>query len=217
MTFNFLGDELMDEAGTMCAHLADYAMTQSRRVTSGQSMTFGYDALWFRAFDGKEAVSAFAAKVLGDEHRPLPLLRAGASIPMSEAPAPDLTDALRRSLEQRLVLEEYEVPGDSPHQTSELKLCACAGGPEGLRGWREEPASAKESGWTISCRRRHLPQELAVLALGVAVQRHPQIFRYLALPPGSSLQWHNDRVLVDAAGQRGSDDEPSNPGAWRAP
>jgi hypothetical protein len=215
VTFDFQGDDLTDEAAMMCAHLADYAMTQSRRVEPGQSMTFGYDALWFQDASGEEVTASFAARVLGGAHRPTQLLRAGASRPMSTEPAPDLTEALRRSFEQRMLLEEYEVPGDSPHQTTVMRLCACAA--EGLRGWREEPASAKESGWTFSCRRRHVGQELAVLPLGLAVQRHPQIFRYLALPPGSSLEWHNDRVMVDAAGQRGNDDEPSGPGLWRNP
>ncbi len=218
VSFQFRGHELTDEAATMCSHLAEYAMTQSRRVSAGQSMTFGYDALIFRSSATEDSSPPLLRRVAGAALRRTPLLLAHACEPMSEDLSADLTDALRRSFDQRLVLEEQEVAGDAPHQTTELKLCPCAGTGEGLRGWREEPASARESGWTFTCRHRHQPAELEQLVLGTAVQRLPQILRFLALPPGSSLQWQGDRVLVDAAGQTGADDDESNSsdsGSWR--
>ncbi len=218
VSFRFSGHELTDEAAMMCAHLADYAMTQSRRVGAGQSMTFGYDALVFSSTKEEDSAPPYQRAVLGSGYRRVPLLEISAGRPMSEELTPELTDALQRSFEQRLVLEEHEVPGDSPHQTTELRLCSCAG-EQGLRGWRDEPASPRESGWTFTCRRRHPTGELEVVPLGVAVKRLPQIFRYLALPGGSSVDWRGERVLVDTGAERPGqgEDADSDSGAWRTP
>ena len=87
-------------------------------------------------------------------------------------------------------------------------------GADRLRGWREEPGSARESGWTFTCRARHPLGELQTLPVGVAVQRLPQILRYLALPPGSSLEWHADRVVVETGSDREPQSEDSDSGAW---
>jgi len=114
---------------------------------------------------------------------------------------------LRRALEQRQVVEALELSGEAPHQSTEVRACACAGGEHGLRGFREDPDSVRDSGWTFTCA-RPAPgaHEIGVGPLGGLVKRLPQVLRYLALPPGAVIEWHGERVSIDVVGAGGSED-----------
>jgi hypothetical protein len=53
VSFQFRGSELLEDAAILCSHLADYAMSQARRVEHRQTMSFGFDKLLFLAAEGE--------------------------------------------------------------------------------------------------------------------------------------------------------------------
>lgn len=212
IAFEFRGRDLIDEAALMCARLADYALAQSRRVAHGQTMSFGFDRVAFRASEGAEAGgplrawhAPFVQRVLPDElFAGVGQLEVRTYVPMSEQLSDDLSLALRRSFEQRQVVEALELSGEGPHQSTEVRACACAGGEHGLRGFRQDPGSVRDSGWTFTCARPPPgTHEIGIGPLGGLVRRLPQVLRYLSLPPGSVVEWHGQKVAIDLVGGAG--------------
>ncbi|MHB8878826.1 MAG: immunity protein Imm33 domain-containing protein [Myxococcaceae bacterium] len=223
IAFDFRGRELLDEAVLMCARLADYALSQSRRVDHGQTMSFGFDRIAFHAAEGGEAGGSlrgwhppFIQKVLPEALFPgVGLLEVRTYLPMSPQASPDLTEALRRSFEQRKVLEELELSGEAPHQDTTVKACACAGGSGGLKGQREDPGSVRDSGWIFTCANPSPgPHEIGVGPLGALAARLPQIIRYLSLPPGTVLEWHGQQVTIDTAPGTEADEDDEDSGVF---
>ncbi|MBK7863431.1 MAG: hypothetical protein IPJ65_33480 [Archangiaceae bacterium] len=215
ISFTFKGGELLEDAAILCSHLADYAMSQGRRVENRQTMSFGFDKLLFLAAEGENHTGPFRGWHPPFMSRLLPerlfygvgaLKVLGFPRPTAAAQA-DLTPVLHRALEQRMVLEEYDLTGESPHQSTTARICACAGGSDGLRGERREPQSQKESGWTFSCMKEHVPAELHSRSLEEVSVKVPEVMKYLALPPGVSLTFTVAGVEVDAHRAR-RDDEP---------
>ncbi len=202
--FTFRGRDLADEAALLCAHLADYVMTHGRPVDAGQSVSFGYDRIAFfepegRVGDLRAHHPEFVRRVLDASLFPgVGALEVKSFVPMSDQPTLELTDALARSHEQRQVLESLELAGEPPHHLATARHCICADASKPLRAFRDEPESVRDSGWTFLCDNQHRPSDIAQGPLGVLVARLPQIFRYLALPPGCTVEWRGGEVVVDA-------------------
>jgi hypothetical protein len=216
IVFEFRGRDLVDEAALMCGRLADYALAQSRRVGHAQTMSFGFDRVSFRASEGPDAGgplrgwhAPFVQRVLPDElFGGVGQLEVHTYVPMSEQLSADLSLALRRAFEQRQVVEALELSGEGPHQSTEVRACACAGGEHGLRGFRQDPGSVRDSGWTFTCARPSPgTHEIGTGPLGGLVKRLPQILKYLSLPPGSVIEWHGERVAIDVIGGSGVEDD----------
>jgi|GEM_PF-2432118 len=217
LSFEFFGKDLLEDAALLCAHLADWAMGQGRRVGHEQTMAYGFDRVLFRAIEGVEAGGPFRGWHPPVIQRLLPESRfAGVGVAQvltysssGNEPTPDMTTTLRRALEQRMVLEAENLTGESPHQSATAEACACAGGPDGLRGTRHEPRAQKDSGWSFTCHKSHPSSDLGSLTLGALAHRAPQIVKYLALPPGCSIDFVAGDVVIDsAAARRDEDDEP---------
>lgn len=216
LSFEFTGNDLLEDAALFCAHLADWAMGQGRRVGHEQTMAYGFDRLQFRAIEGQEAGGPFRGWHPPVIQRLLPEARFGgvgvvqvyAFASTGSELTLDLTNTLRRALEQRTVLEVEGLTGESPHQSAVAEACACAGGDDGLRGVRHEPKSQKDSGWTFTCQKKHPTSDLGLLTLGALAHRLPQILKYLALPPGCAIDFlANDSVVIDSRAARRDDDE----------
>ncbi len=207
VSFSFDDAELTDDAHQFVCRIADYAMSSGRRIAHGQTMSFGFDRVKFTAVEGDDTNGAFRGwhapliqRVLSAELFPgTGVLKAWHYPSIEDTVVPDLSAAFRRALEQRTVLEEADVAGDCPHQSSQAYACACAGGSNGLRGRRDEPQTQKDSGWTFTCNNPHPSSDLGVSTLGQLARRLPQILRYLALPAGCSVVWTPGGVMVDAA------------------
>lgn len=214
VSFAFRGGELLEDAAILCSHLADYAMSQARRVEHRQTMSFGFDKLLFLAAEGEMFNGPFRGWHPPFMSRLLPerLFYGVGALKVMGYPRPtappqhDLTPVLHRALEQRMVLEEFDLTGESPHQSTTAKICACAGGPDGLRGERKEPQSQKESGWTFTCKKDHAPSELHTKSLEDVTVKMPEVMKYLALPPGCALKFTEHGVEVDT--HRARRDEP---------
>lgn len=202
--FQFQGRHLFDEAELLCAHVADYAMGQPRRVSSGQTMTFGFDRLLFasRVEEPREPsprarlLSHLRATVAPERQR----LLVTSFAPMSSAAVSSLTDVLQRAQTQEEIVEGLGLVGEPPHQTHTLRLCACltAAAPrECFVAVRDEPEAVIDSGWIFSCGAAHSPSELQVETLGLFVERYPGALRYVALPQGCRVEWRDGEVLVD--------------------
>jgi hypothetical protein len=214
VSFVFKGGELLEDAAILCSHLADYAMSQARRVEHRQTMSFGFDKLLFLAAEGEGSTGSFRGWHPPFMSRLLPerlfygvgaLRVLGYARPTAE-PTGDLTPVLHRALEQRMVLEEYDLTGESPHQSATAKMCSCAGGANGLRAERKEPQAQRESGWTFTCGKEHAPAELHTRTLEEVSVKVPEVMKYLALPPGVILKFTEAGVEVDA--HRAHRDEP---------
>lgn len=216
LTFEFNGKDLLEDAALLCAHLADWAMGQGRRVGHDQTMAYGFDRVLFRAIEGKEAGGPFRGWHPPVIQRLLPESRfLGVGVVQvytfassgNEATL-DLSSTLRRALDQRTVLEVEGLTGESPHQSAIAEACACAGGTDGLRGTRHEPKSQKDSGWTFTCQKKHPTSDLGQLTLSSLAHRLPRILKYLALPPGCSVDFlANDAVVIDSRAARRDEDD----------
>jgi hypothetical protein len=217
ISFVFRGADLLEDAAILCSHLADYAMTQARRVEHKQTMSFGFDKLLFLAAEGESFSGPFRNWHPPFMSRMLPerlfcgvgALRVLGFASPAVQPTQDLTPVLQRALEQRLVLEEHDLTGESPHQSATVRACACAGENGSLKGERKEPQSVKESGWVFTCNKAHPPAELVSSSLEELAARLPEVLRYLALPPGCVLQWTPGGVVVDTHRVRRDDVEGS--------
>jgi hypothetical protein len=107
---------------------------------------------------------------------------------------------LQRALDQRLVLEEHDLTGDSPFHSATARVRGFVHGLRALTAFREEPTASKDSGWRFISRTTHDGPEEGTMTLGDIGRRIPEIIRYLALPPGVRLEWDTDcRLRVDTS------------------
>lgn len=203
ITFEFKDPELMEEAALMCGHLADWFLEHNRRVEHGQSMSLGFDRISFFAAEGgaggpfrgwhppliQKLVPANLFEGVG-------VLEVKASPPGSTESLEDLTVPLARSREQRLLLEEFDLTGDSPHASSTAQVKGFITGLEYLVAYREESTSSKDSGWRLRSTAEGDSGEVGVMTLADLSRRAPEIVRYLALPVGVKLTW-NERGDLD--------------------
>lgn len=215
LSFEFKGRELLEEAALMCGHLADWLLEHGRRVEHGQSMAYGFDRLTFFAAEGN-AGGPFRGwhPPIIQKLLPASLFEGVGVLEVMALPegAPDekhdLTVPLRRSLDQRLLLEELDVAGDSPHATTTAQVKGFISQLKDLVATREEPHASKDSGWRFTSVVEGDSGENGMMTLGVVVRRAPELLRYLALPHGVRLEWDSDGVLsMDLSRARHDDDD----------
>lgn len=203
ITFEFKDPELMEEAALMCGHLAEWFLEHNRRIDHGQSMSLGFDRISFFAAEGG------AGGPFRGWHPPLiqklvppnlfegvGVLEVKASPPGSTEHFEDLTVPLTRSREQRMLLEEMDITGDSPHASSTAQVKGFITGLEYLVAHREESTSSKDSGWRLRSTAEGDSGEVGVMSLADLSRRAPGVVRFLALPVGMKLTW-NERGELD--------------------
>jgi hypothetical protein len=215
ISFEFKGRDLFEDAALMCGHLADWAMERGHRVQHGQSMAYGFDRLTFFATEG-EAGGPFRGwhlpliqKLLPPEVFPgIGVLEVCATSDGNEAEREPLTLALTRALDQRVVLEELDLTGDSPFRSATARVRGFVHELRALTGLREEPNTSKDSGWRFVSRTTHDGPDEGVMPLAELASRTPELIRYLALPPGVRLEWDFEGHLkVDTTKAQATFDE----------
>jgi hypothetical protein len=213
LSFEFQGSELLEEAALMCGHLADWLVDHGRRVEDGQSMAFGFDRLNFKAAEGTQAGGPFRGwhptiiqKLLPEALFPGVGVLEVRSHPEGTTERHDVTGPLHRSLEQRLLLEELDVTGDSPHAQATARVWGAVRELNNLLMWREEHTGSKDSGWRFRTLGVSAPE--GVVTLHDLARHVPDIIRFLALPWGTRLEWGADgRLNVDASKVRHDDED----------
>lgn len=197
LSFEFHGKGLLEEAALLCGHLTDWLLEHGRRVEHGQSMAYGFDRLTFFAAEG-DAGGPFRGWHPPVIQKLLPAsLFEGVGVlevlAMPEGASGeqehDLTLTLQRSLDQRLLLEELDLTGDSPHAASTAQVKGFVTALQSLVAVREEPHASKDSGWRFTSLAEGDSGENGVTTLGVVVRRVPELLRCLALPHGVRLEW----------------------------
>ncbi|MBL8922467.1 MAG: hypothetical protein JNJ54_26690 [Myxococcaceae bacterium] len=214
VSFEFRGRELLEDAALMCGHLADWAMEQGHRVQHGQSMAYGFDLLTFFAAEG-DAGGPFRGwhppmiqKLLPPEVFPGVGVLEVQTVEEARGERQPLTVPLIRALEQRLILEEYDLTGDAPFHSATAKVRGFVHALRALTAVREEPVASKDSGWRLTSRTTHDGPPEGVMSLAEIANRVPEIIRYLALPPGVRLEWDTEgRLTVDASKAHAALDE----------
>jgi hypothetical protein len=192
----------MEEAALMCGHLADWLLDHGQRIEAGRSMSFGFDRISFFAAEG-DAGGPFRGWHPPLVQRLLPtaifegvgVLEVKASPPGQHELFEDLTVPLRRSMEQRALLEELDLTGDSPHATSTAQVQGFVRELRSLVAVREESHSSRDSGWRFKTTVQGESSENGVMTLADLARRAPELVRYLALPHGIRLTWTSDGAL----------------------
>ncbi|MEW5740392.1 MAG: DUF2185 domain-containing protein [Myxococcota bacterium] len=216
LSFEFRGKGLLEEAALMCGHLTDWLMEHGRRVEHGQSMAYGFDRLTFFAAEGDAGgpfrgwhppvIQRLLPPSLFEGVGVLEVLAVPEGAPEGEEH--DLTLTLQRSLDQRLLLEELDLTGDSPHATSTAQVKGFVTQLQSLVAVREEPHASKDSGWRFTSVAEGDSGENGVTTLGVVVRRAPELLRYLALPHGVRLEWDKyGKLNLDLSKARHEDDD----------
>lgn len=216
ITFEFGDPTLMEEAALMCGHLADWLLEHGRRIDHGQAMSFGFDRIAFFAAEG-DAGGPFRGwhpplvqKLVPPELFPgVGVLEVRASPPGNNDALEDLTIPLRRSLEQRLLLEEFDLTGDSPHATSTSQVKGFISELKSLVAFREEAHSSRDSGWRFRSTVEGDSGENGVMTLGDLARRAPELVKFLALPHGVKLQWDTEGALMVDRSRVADDDDDS--------
>lgn len=202
ISFTFGDPTLMEEAALMCGHLADWLLDHGRRIERGQAMSFGFDRISFFAAEG-DAGGPFRGWHPPLVQRLIPaslfegvgVLEVKSSPPAHQDQFEDLTVPLRRSMEQRMLLEELDLTGDSPHATSTAQVKGFVTELKSLSAVREESHSSRDSGWRFRSTVEGDAGENGVMPLADLARRAPDLVRYLALPHGVKLTWNADGVL----------------------
>jgi hypothetical protein len=203
LSFGFHGVELQEEAELMCGHLVDWLLDHGRRVQTGDQLAFGFDRLDFRA-----GAAGGPAMRRGWHHPLITRLVTEAAFPgagvldvrATAEPLGDLTPVLRRSLEQRLLLEEHDLTGDAPHTGTTAGVYGAFRELKGLSAWREDPQAFQDSGWRLLEHGASTSQLPEIIPLTELCRRAPALVRCLALPAGVHLRWDAQGLLsVDAS------------------
>lgn len=204
LTFEFKGKELLEDAALFCGHLAEWIVDHRTHVAHGHQLAFGFDRVSFIAAEGANA-PAFRGWHPPIMQRLLPeALFPGVGVleakgQHADGALADLTRALEHAQQQRQVLEDLDLTGDAPHQGAQAELVGALAGLRGLVAAREEPESARDSGWRFrSTVVGDTASVAARLALHEVVALLPDLVRYLALPAGVRLEWDPlGRLAVD--------------------
>ncbi len=218
ITFEFTDPTLMEEAALMCGHLADWLLDHNRRLEQGQAMSFGFDRITFLAAEGS------AGGPFRGWHPPLVqklvppelfdgvgVLEVKASPPGNHEALEDLSVPLRRSMEQRMLLEELDLTGDSPHATSTAQVKGFVSELKSMVAVREESHSSRDSGWRFRSTVEGDSGENGVMSLIDLSRRAPELVRFLALPHGVKLTWNAEGTLdLDRSRVELDEDDPDD-------
>jgi hypothetical protein len=216
ITFEFTDRELMEEAALLCGHLAEWLLEHNKRVAHGEAMSFGFDRITFLSAEG-DAGGPFRGwhpplvqKLVPEHLFPgVGVLEMHALPPGNGEQREDLTVPLRRALEQRLLLEQYDLTGDSPHATSTAQVKGFIIDLTDLVAVREESIGTKDSGWRFRSTAEGDSGEHGVMSLADIARKVPGLVRFFALPHGVKLTWDRaGRLEVDRSRVALDDDEP---------
>ncbi len=215
LSFAFHGRGLLEEAALMCGHLADWLLDHGRRVEPGQLMAYGFDQLSFLATEGAAGGPfhgwhpPLIQRLLPPEVFPgVGVLEAVSAGEVGADGRGDLTQALTRALEQRLLLEELDLTGDAPHASNTAEVNGFVRQLQQLVALRVEPSSSRDSGWRLTSTVAGESGERGTATLGDVVRRAPALLRYLALPHGARLEWDaGGGLTMDLSRARHEDDE----------
>lgn len=207
MTFEFGDPTLIEEAALMCGHLADWLLEHNRRIEAQSAMSFGFDRITFRAAEGNAGgpfrgwhpplVQRLLAPTLFEG---VGVLEVRASPPGNTDQLADLTVPLRRSYEQRMLLEELDLSGDSPHSSTTAQVRGRVTELVSLVASREESTSSKDSGWRMRSTAEGDSGESGIITLADIARSCPGLVRFLALPHGVKLAWNAGGSLdIDTA------------------
>ncbi|MDP1824862.1 MAG: hypothetical protein Q8L48_16520 [Archangium sp.] len=202
ITFEFTDPALLEEAALMCGHLADWLLDHNKRIVHGQSMSFGFDRITFLSAEG-DAGGPFRGwhppliqKLVPEELFPgVGVLEVHANPPGNGDLREDLTVPLRRSFEQRTLLEELDLTGDAPHSSATAQVKGFVTELKSVVAMREESTSSKDSGWRFRSTVEGDSGENGVMSLADIARRAPEMVRFLALPQGVKLTWNAAGVL----------------------
>lgn len=215
LSLSYEGEELNHDALNLCVHFTEFLMERTTPLPERAAMSYGFDRIRLEPLDGG------GEGVFRGWHPPLiqrliPQARFSGTGVASVLPVNrpgenerDLTEALRRARQQRLVLEAHGLDAESPHQDDTALACACVGTNETFIGTRAEPDGPRESGWTWTCAQRHGRAELGYSTLAALAGRFPVLLKYLALPPGSVVSLKGAEATLDVPKPLDPDDEDS--------
>ena len=217
ITFEFTDRALMEEAALMCGHLADWLVDHNKRIVHGQSMSFGFDRITFYSAEGPAGGPfrgwhpPLVQKLIPEQlFAGVGVLDVHASPPGNGDQREDLTIPLRRAAEQRLLLEEFDLTGDSPHATQTAQVRGFITELKSMVAVREESMASKDSGWRFRSTAEGDSGENGVVTLADLARRAPELVRFLALPHGVTLTWNAAGVLeVDRSRVELDDEEPT--------
>lgn len=201
ITFEFSGRELSEEAFLLCTHLVDWLMEHGRRVEPDQAMSFGFDRLTFLAPEcSGEAFRGWHPPLVqrllrGHEFPGAGVLEVRAQASESSAPpTSDLSACLFRSMDQRLLLEELDLTGDSPHATATAMVEGDVRGLKDLIATRDPQLDRGDSGWRFESSAKN-GASAAQVSLSELARKVPEVVRYLVLPWGVRLVWDSAGVM----------------------
>lgn len=216
ITFEFSDRALMEEAALLCGHFADWLLEHNKRISHGETMAFGFDRLTFLSAEG-EVGGPFRGwhpplvqKLLPEELFPgVGVLELHALPPGPGEQREDLTVPLRRALEQRLLLEEHDLTGDSPNAHSTAQVKGFVVELSDLVAVREESIGTRDSGWRFKSTAEGDSGENGVMSLSDIARKVPGLVRYFAFPHGVKLTWDTHGHLdIDRSRVAIDDDEP---------
>lgn len=190
----------------LLAYVERYISSQPKRVSAGQTMTYGWAILRFRESQPTD-VSSVAGKLIIQEAD-------GAWRADQPSYQDGCDDALRFKRIQDRVIMRHHINGDAYYPNRLHFAVACSNmSPQTPASFHierlplgEQEDTGEYSKWFIGCADRshdHKRMEsLHRVHLFHIVEQRREVFPYLALPHGSAVAFEPDKVIVFA---RGSD------------
>jgi hypothetical protein len=185
-------------------YIEHYISSQSKRVSAGQTMTYGWTLLRFRESQPGDAPSATGKLIIQEAD--------GAWRVDQPSYHDGCDDALRLKRIQDRVIVRHHISGDAYYPNRLHCAVACSNmSPQAPASFHierlprgEHEDSGEYSKWFIGCADRshdHKRMEsLHRVHLSHIVEQRREVFPYLALPHGSAVAFEPDKVIVFAPG-----------------
>lgn len=220
LAFEFRDPSLMEEAAAMCGRIAEWLFERKQSIFHGQSMSYGFERIIFFSAEG-EAGGPFRAwhPPLVQQLLPKELFAGVGVLEVRAAPfdgdhrTEDLTAPLRRVLEQRLLLEELGLTGETPDALLTAQVQGQIVELKNLHARREEPMALKDSGWRLRSTLSSDTTAPRSMSLTEIARLAPALGRFLCLPQGVKLAWDSegrfalDRSHVESEDEFDTDDD----------
>lgn len=184
--------------------IAAYAASQSSRISTGQTLTYGWTTLRFSRQADSSPASANECLVVHELRAPF-----GGDDTAYVAGA---TQAIELVQVQERALQRNRITGvaEHPHRMHSAIVCTVVDGSTGMPAEplvleRTEPMEPRDSGWVLRCLRSDHdhddPSVLHKIHLLHLVTAYPVAFAYLAMPVGTAVMLSDQQVVVFAPGQ----------------